>query len=969
MISKNRNQLFSFGDALVLFVCVTVAGGFGAQALAQQKADSRQSNLGGIVQSRITQAVDEKVRVPLRGNVHPLARAEFDRGAAPLDLPMKRMLLVLRRSDEQEAALRQLLDEQQSKSSPNYHRWLTPEEFGQLFGPSDRDIQAITTWLALHGFEVARVNKGRTIIEFSGTAAQVGEAFGTEMHRFVVDGEERWANASDPEIPAALTPVAVGIASLHNFPKKPMHKRMGTFLRSKRTGEALPQFTGSGGSFFALGPTDFATIYNVLPLWNAAGTPIDGAGQSIAIVAVSNINVQDVRDFRNLFGLLPNDPQVILNGPDPGLIPGADTEANLDAQWSGAVAKGATIKLVVSQGTLASDPVDLSSTYIIDNNIAPVMSVSFGACEAALGTAGNAFFSALWEQAAAQGITVLVSSGDGGSAGCDNFNTATHATTGLAVSGLASTPFNVAVGGTDFDQVGNTAQFWNATNDPVTRASAKSYIPELTWNESCAQNTQNLTTGCTSASGSSLNILGGSGGPSGINAGAFQGYAKPSWQTGTGVPSDGKRDVPDVSLFSAVGITSNSFYVLCQADVVFPNPSCDPSGSFAFLGVGGTSASAPALAGIMALVNQKTGSRQGNANFVFYKLAAQPNASCNSSMPGTITNTACIFYDVTKGNNSVPCAGASPNCSKTTSGGNGVLVSPSSSTTPAWATTTGYDMATGLGTVNAANLVNHWLDITFTPSATTLQLNGNTIPITVAHGTAVTASGVVTPNPGSGTPTGDVALISDAASGSGIDGFSLSSGSFSGTTNLLPGGTYSVHAHYAGDGNFGASDSSGVQVTVSPEASVTSFGIVTFDLNTGNITSTDAKTFAYGSPYILHLDVTNASGTTCTDFNTGQKRFSCPTGTVVLTDNAQPLDGGTFTLNSRGHLEDQPIQLPAGTHNLVAAYGGDSSFTASTSPTDTVTVTKATTTTRLAGTKKARMVARKAALSGSRPMR
>ncbi len=954
MISKNRNQLFSFGGVLILLVCITVAGGFGAEALAQQKANSTQSNATAVVQSRITQAVDENVRTPLRGNVHPLARAEFDRGAAPLDLPMKRMLLVLRRSDEQEAALKQLLDGQQSKSSPNYHRWLTPEEFGRQFGPSDGDIQTITTWLASHSFEVARVSKGRTVIEFSGTAAQVREAFGTEMHRFVVDGEERWANDRDPEIPAALTPVVVGVASLHNFPKRSMHRRVGAFSRMKSTGEVRPQFTGNGGQFFALGPSDFAKIYNVQPLWDA-GT--DGTGQSIAIVAISNIDPNDVTAFRNLFGMPANPPQIILNGPDPGLdaLFGSETEADLDVQWAGAVARGATIKVVVSESTLSSFGGDLSAEYVIDNNVSPVMSLSFAACEQVLGTAGNAFYNSLWEQAAAEGITVTLSSGDNGSAGCDNFNTATHATTGLAVSGLASTPFNVAVGGTDFDQVGNTAQFWNTTNDPVTRASAKSYIPELTWNDSCAQGGQ--LTSCDSASGSALNIVAGSGGPSGI-------YSKPSWQTGTGVPNDNKRDLPDVSLFASDG-HNKSFYVVCAADQISPGspPSCDPSGgSFSFLGVGGTSASSPAFAGIMALVNQKTGERQGNANYILYKLAAQANASCNSSTPGTITNTACIFYDTTKGTISVPCAGASPNCSKTTSGGNGVLVSPSSSTTLAWNTTASYDMATGLGTVNAANLVNAWAAVTFTPSATTLQLNGNTTPIIVAHGAAVTVNGTVAPNPpGPGTPVGEVSLFSDAAVGPfGIQGFSLSGGSFSGTTTMLPGGSYHVHAHYAGDATFGRSDSQlpGIQVTVNPEASQTSLGIVTFDLNTGNITSTDAKTFAYGSPYILRMVVANSLGATCVDPSTGRRRFSCPTGTITLTDNGNALDGGSFTLNTEGHVEDQPIQLTAGPHTLVAAYPGDSSYTASTSPTDTVTVIKAATsttvdasaTTALAGT-------------------
>jgi len=267
-----------------------------------------------IVPARITQPVDMENLVTLRGNTHPLARPEYDQGAAPDSLPTERMLLVLRRSAEQEAALRKLLDEQQIKSSPNYHMWLTPEQFGQQFGPADADIQAVTGWLTSQGFQVSHVAAGRTVIEFSGTAGQVREAFHTEIHKFVVKGEEHWANASDPQIPAALTPVVVGFASLNNFPRKPMHRLLGTFSKSKATGEVRPLFT-LGSNNYAVGPTDFATIYNVTPLY----ATIDGTGQTVAIVSDTNINTQDVADFRSLFGLPANVPQIILNGPDPGI--------------------------------------------------------------------------------------------------------------------------------------------------------------------------------------------------------------------------------------------------------------------------------------------------------------------------------------------------------------------------------------------------------------------------------------------------------------------------------------------------------------------------------------------------------------------------------------------------------------------------------------------------------------------------
>jgi len=404
-------------------------------------------------QSRIVQPVDEGALITLRGNTHPLAQAQFDRGLAPPDLPMARMLLVLKRSDTQETALERLLDDQQDQNSPSYHQWLTPDQFGQQFGPSDQDIEAISAWLRSHGFQINRVGRGRTVIEFSGTAAQVQQAFRTQIHKFTVNGEEHWANASDPQIPAALAPVVEGIASLHNFPHRPLH-------RIARASTLGPEFTiGCGlATCYFVGPYDFAKIYNVLPLWNA--TPaLDGTGQSIAIADISNINIQDVTDFRNLFFPTqpPNPPQIILDGPDPGLVPGAETEALLDVEWAGAVAKGATIKLVVSAPTNSTEGADLAVLYAIENNLAPVVSESFGNCELFLGTAGNSFENVIRQQASAQGITVVTASGDQGSATCDGGGMPpAPAIFGLAVSGLASSPYGVAVGGTDFLNFGPT---------------------------------------------------------------------------------------------------------------------------------------------------------------------------------------------------------------------------------------------------------------------------------------------------------------------------------------------------------------------------------------------------------------------------------------------------------------------------------------------------------------------------------
>ena len=880
----------------------------------------------------ITQAVDEAQVTVLKGNTHPLARPGFDLGTAPATLPMERMLLVLKRSDTQAAALEQLLDDQQNKNSPSYHKWLTPEQFGQQFGPTDADVQTITTWLQSHGFQVGST-KGRTVLEFSGSASQVQEAFHTTIHKYMVNGEQHWANASDPSIPSALMPAVAGVASLNNFQKKAMNRFVGTYSeKTRQLVKAEPSYTfgcGSGSECYGIVPYDFATIYDELPLWTSG---IDGTGQTIAIVGRTNINPNDPTTFWQLFGLTvpANKLQITLNGSDPG-INGDEGEADIDIQWSGAVAPQATINFVTSASTETTDGVDLSAVYIVENNLASVMSESYGACELGVGTAGNQFESALWGQAAAQGITVMVSSGDNGAAGCDDPSSA--AQYGLAVNANASTPYNVAVGGTDFNQYSKWTTYWNSTNSATTQESAKGYIPETTWNDSCT-NSLAVTLGYGSTveqacnnpqmlSAGGVNSTAGSGGPSNCTTNSQTvgscsgGYAKPSWQTGTGVPADGKRDLPDVSLFASNGFLG-TFYLVCQADVTYG--VCDLND---LVGFGGTSVSSPAFAGIMALVNQKTGERQGNANYVLYKLAAQQPTA---------------FHDVPSGSTiAMPCVTGSPNCTVSTSGDYyGVL--------SGYSTTTGYDLATGLGSVDANNLVTKWSSVTLLASATTLS---SLTPTTITHGQAVSITASVAPKSGTGTPTGQISLLGGSTNSTqGIAAFTLTNGSASGSTEMLPGGSYSVTAHYPGDATYSASDSSPISVTVNPENSQTQAFLVTFDSN-GNLVNGDTNTAVYGSPYVLRVNVENAAGQMCAPVaTTGVTATACPTGTVTLTNNGSALDAGTYTLNSYGYVEDLSVQLPGGTNSVQAAYEGDNSFSAS-AATSSITITPAPTTTTL----------------------
>jgi pseudomonalisin len=569
-------------------------------------------------------AINDADRVTLHGNTHPLARAEFDRGSASATTAMNNIVLLLSVRPEAQAELQQLLAEQQDPKSPSYHKWLTPTGFGLRFGPTDQDIADVTSWLKKFGFTIDQVSSGRMWINFSGDVQKVERAFQTNIRQYEVNGKMHHANASDPTIPRALTGLVKGLVSLNDFRKHPQ----------STVNQLPPDFTSGTGENF-LAPADFATIYNVNPLYSASPA-IDGTGQTIAIVGRTDINLSDVQFFRSFFGLPANDPVFIHNGPDPGDLGGnEEAEADLDVEWSGAVAKNATIDFVISQSTATTDGVDLSAQFIVNNNIATVMSTSFGLCETALGAAGNDFWNTLWQQAAAQGITAFVSTGDSGAAGCDAA-TAT-AGTGTGVNGLGSTPNNIAVGGTEFNE--GTGTFWSPTNDPTTQASVLSYIPEVAWNES-----GNVT------GGSGLFATGG---------GASAIYPKPAFQAGPGVPADGARDVPDVALSSA----SHDGYLMIQGH------SATASGLET---AGGTSAASPSFAGLMALVVQKTGTSQGNANPVLYSMGQ------NQFAGGT-----AVYHDATTGDNSVP----------------GVT---------GFTAGTGYDQATGWGSVDAANLVNLW---------------------------------------------------------------------------------------------------------------------------------------------------------------------------------------------------------------------------------------------------------------------
>src|SRR5229473_4907675 len=440
---------------------------------------------------RITESINEMDRLTLQGNTRPEARLANDRGPVANDFAMEHMLLQLKRAPEQEVALQQFLDELHTKDSPNFHHWLTAQEFGERFGLAKSDLDTVTAWLESHGLRVNVVYPSGMLIDFSGTAAQVRKAFQTEIHYLAVKGERHVGNISDPRIPAALAPVIAGVVSLHDFRPHTMHHL--------RKGSA--QFTSTdilGDVTYAVVPADLAKIYNLNALFTAG---ISGQGQTIALIEDSDVfSSSDWNTFRQTFGLAsyssgsfaqihpPAPPPLPGNNcAAPGAFAPNDAEAVLDAEWASASAPSAAIEMATCKDTSTTFGGLIAIQNLINANTPPpsIMSISYGQCETVNGTAANAAYNSAYQQAVAEGVSVFVAAGDSGAAGCDNG--AAEATHGIAVNAFASTPYNVAVGGTDFSDTfsGTNTNYWNSTNTS-SYGSALSYIPEIPWNDSCA---------------------------------------------------------------------------------------------------------------------------------------------------------------------------------------------------------------------------------------------------------------------------------------------------------------------------------------------------------------------------------------------------------------------------------------------------------------------------------------------------
>jgi uncharacterized protein (TIGR03437 family) len=596
---------------------------------------------------RIVDRVDLGRTAPLRGHRHSQAIPRNDRGPADPAAELRYVTLVLQPA----AGLEAFLAEQQTPSSPNYRRWLTPEQFADRFGLSANDIGKLTGWLQGAGLTVHDVARGRHWITFSGSVDRVGRALHTEFRRYQVKGAMHIANATEPSVPAAFASVIAGFNGLDDIQPKSM------------VSQAQPRFDSASGGHY-LAPDDFAAVYDVKPLY-AAG--IDGTGISIAVIGASEIDDTYTPAFRTYFGLPANPVEKKLVGAAPQKN-GAEIEAYLDLQWSGAVARGAHIIYVYSSSVMAA------AQYAIDQNLAPIVTLSFGGCEQ-----DSIGYRPIAQQANAQGITWVASSGDAGAATCDYMYSPTpQAALGPTAGGPASFPEITAVGGTQFNDAGAISKYWAAQND-ANHASALSYIPEIVWNG------YSTSTLFDAASGAGSGF-----------------YPKPSWQIGTA--DDSVRDIPDVSL-------SATRYLVAT--------SATPANGLSV--VAGTSASSPAFAGILALLTQ---------SLIQQKVIAQPGlGNVNPTLYRLAKSTTNVFNDIVNGDNNVPCVQSSPQCVNGTMG---------------YAAAPGYDLATGLGTVDANNLVTQWT--AGTASRTVLAADATSVGLSdTVHLTATVTGGKTTP--------------------------------------------------------------------------------------------------------------------------------------------------------------------------------------------------------------------------------
>lgn len=823
--------------------CLAIAAAFlSIPALAQQPHHEA---------DRVTSRVDMQQHHALHGHLPPWAEPTSDLGAVTSDISLNHLTVVMARSAATQAAFEQLLDDQQNPNSPRYHQWLTPQQVGEQFGPTDHDVSAVTDWLTSQGLRADAVSPDHMRVTFSGVSGQIGRALGTEFHRYRVHtrkGNEDWLSvSSEPTIPAALTPVISGFGGLSE-----QHFEPQSIIIANPASQS-PEYT-VGGSHF-LTPADFATIYDIQPAYNAG---INGSGVRVAIVGQSRVLASDITTFNTNTGLSPTGTLTTIIPPagvDPGVA--ADQgEQTLDVNRVMGTAPGAGIDLVVSgaatvAGTLTPGLV-IAISYEVDTLVDPIMNISYGGCEVTNGIQNVLTYQTIFSTAAAEGITTLVSSGDSEAAGCVSSQSAPPSSPpGAGINFFCSSQYVTCVGGTEFGEAASPSTYWRSSNS-TSLESAISYIPEGAWNEPQI--------------GSNFQISGTGGGSS-----VF--ITKPSWQTGTGVPADGARDTPDIALPAAAG---HDGYYFCL------------NGSCTLTTAGGTSASAPAMAGIMAMVVQKLGKPQGNFNPTLYRLAA--------------ATTLAAFHDATPASSGVgTCSTATASICNNSTPGQHALTGGLAG----FPLTTGYDLSTGWGSVDVANLLIAVVTPYVTPTVAVTATN-STIALGGSDSFTVTVSG--TP----GTPSGKVQFFDGSTAIGSL--LTLASG-----TAILSGqvfstaGTHSITAQYAGDTVFVATTSPVFTLTVNQATPGVTF-------------STSTTTPIIGQSPTLTATVSGAFGT--------------PTGTVQFLANNVNFGSPVTLVNGVATLSSQSFAAP-GSYAVKAQYNGDTNYTAAVSSPTTLTVSQA----------------------------
>lgn len=787
--------------------------------------------------------------VRLAGHVPRWIADAADQGSVPAATPLT-VTFVLSRSPERQAAFTQLLADQQDTASASYHQWLTPQQVGQRFGPTQHDLDTLTSWLAARGLTSPEISPSGTFVAVHASAAAVSAALSTSIHAFATAGGTRLAATQDPALPATLAGIIQSVEGLSETLEQPsVHELAPSSQASAQPRSVSPRYTYLS-TYHYVTPDDFATMFDLKPSYTAGFL---GTGQRIAVIGRSRVVNSDITQFESIIERGTNLPNVVLPNPnyDPGYTADGDqAEATLDVSRVVGTAPLAQVDLVIVSS--AGGGIGAAAQYAVNTLNDPILNISFGSCENNRGASGVSYWDTLFAQAAAQGISVFVSSGDSGAAGCDLSGLAAPSSQVASINYICSSPYATCVGGTQLTDLA-ASNYWSSYNDSLN-GSALGYIPEGAWNEPAG-----------TSAGIPYPVLATGGGASAY-------IAKPAWQNGSGVPADGRRDVPDMSFPAA---SHNAYYTCYATD----GGDCSQNRFALFYG---TSAGTPSMAAITALINQRTGTRQGNLNPLLYQLAAN---SANNVFHDASVPTSGV-YNCSAATPST-CNNSTPGSTSLTGGLAGYVLTP------------GFDLATGWGSLDVGNLL---AAVGSAQAATTTTVALSPASGFVLVGTNVVFNATVSSNT-AGSPGGFVQFyLNGSPYGSAA---AVNAGTASLTTSFNSDTTGSVTAYYSGDANFAPS-------TAAFWAS----------LNVHRLYSVLSV-----SPTSAVISVLAQQGYTVTLNGTGPT----PTGTVQLEQQpftSTQINLGTFPIIN-GRVTIPPMTFTPGSSTLIFNYSGDSSYEAS----------------------------------------